>query len=271
MINVAVAGAAGRMGKALIQAIADSTQLNLTAALEQPGLSIIGADAGELAGIGANDVAITDDLNAACEDFDVLIDFTIAPATVANVSTCLAHGRRMVIGTTGLSQEERAGLQSAAQTIAVVQATNFSVGVNATFKLAEIAAAILGDDVDVEVTEAHHRHKVDAPSGTAVTLGEVVAASLGRDLGEVAIHGREGFTGERDRRTIGFNSIRAGSIVGDHTVMFAGEGERIEITHRAESRMNFAMGALRAAVFVANQEAGLFDMQDVLGLKSIKV
>jgi 4-hydroxy-tetrahydrodipicolinate reductase len=271
MINVGVVGAAGRMGKTLVTALHESKELQLSAAIEQAGLSVIGTDAGEIAGVGANGILVSEDLEAACGQVDVLIDFTIAPVTVANVAVCLSQGCKMVIGTTGLDETERKGIKAAAETIAIVHASNFSVGVNATFKLAEIAAAILGDDFDVEITEAHHRHKVDAPSGTAVTLGEVVAATLGRDLGKVAVYGREGFTGERDRQTIGFNSIRAGDIVGDHTVMFAGDGERIEITHRAQSRMNFAMGALRAAVFAAKQDAGLFDMQDVLGLKSINV
>lgn len=271
MVNVGVVGAAGRMGKTLVTAIHESKELQLSAAIEQSGLSVIGADAGEIAGVGANDIVVSDDLESVCDQFDVLIDFTIAPVTAVNVAICLAQGRRMVIGTTGLNETEKKAVHTAAESIAIVQTSNFSVGVNATFKLAEIAATILGDGVDVEITEAHHRHKVDAPSGTAVTLGEIVAASLGRDLAKVAVYGREGFTGERDRQTIGFNSIRAGDIVGDHTVMFAGDGERIEITHRAQSRMNFAMGALRAAIFVAKQDAGLFDMQDVLGLKSINL
>jgi 4-hydroxy-tetrahydrodipicolinate reductase len=270
MVDVAITGAAGRMGKTLIEALTSVDDLTLTAAVEQPGMSLIGADAGEVAGIGSNGVKISDDLASVCGSFDVLIDFTIAPATVNNVQVCLAHEKKMVIGTTGLSDSERADIRTAAETIAIVQATNFSVGVNATFKLAEIAAAIMGDDVDVEITEAHHRHKVDAPSGTAATLGEVVADALGREINDVAVYGRQGFTGERDRKTIGFNSIRAGSIVGDHTVVFAGEGERIEITHRAESRMNFAVGALRAVSFADQQTTGLYDMQDVLNLRSIK-
>ncbi len=267
MVEVAITGAGGRMGKALIQALQGSDTLNLAAAIEQPGLAIIGADSGELAGIGANGLAISDSLDANWDRFEVLIDFTIAPATVANVQACLAAGRKMVIGTTGLSDAERADVRAAAGSIPIVMASNFSVGVNALFKLAEIAAGILGDDVDIEITEAHHRNKVDAPSGTAVTLGEVIAGKLGRDLSKVALHGREGFTGERDRATIGFNSIRAGEIVGDHTVLFAGVGEQIEVTHRAQSRANFALGALRAVSFVADQSSGFYDMQDVLGLR----
>ena len=271
MIDVAITGAAGKMGKTLIQAIAESSALNLTAAIEPPGNPVIGADAGVLAGVGSNGILISDDLRAACENFDVLIDFTIAAATVSNAAICVSENRKMVIGTTGLSESERADLATAAESIPIVHASNFSVGVNVTFKLAEVAASILGNDVDIEITEAHHRHKVDAPSGTAVTLGEVVAAQLDRKLADVAVYGREGATGERDRNTIAFHSLRAGDIVGDHTVTFAGEGERIELTHRAQSRMNFAMGALKAVEFVSGQDSGMFDMQDVLGLKSINL
>ncbi len=269
MLDVALTGAAGRMGKNLIQALSDSKELNLVAAIEQSGHPVIGADAGEIAGIGTNGIIVTDDLDSVCGSFEILIDFTIAPSAVENVNICLANNRKMVIGTTGLSESEREQVREAAQTIPIVHASNFSVGVNATFKLAEVAAAILGDGVDIEITEVHHRHKVDAPSGTAVTLGEVIAGKLNRDISKVAVYGREGFTGERDRKTIGYNSVRGGDIVGEHTVLFAGEGERVEITHRAQSRMNFAMGALRAAVFVASQSSGLFDMQDVLNLRSM--
>lgn len=266
MVNVAVTGASGRMGRTLVEALGNAAGLTLTAAIERPGLAEIGRDAGELAGIGTCGVKITDSLEAVCADFDVLIDFTIADATAANVEICRRNGRKMVIGTTGLNQDQLAALDTAADQIPIVHASNFSVGVNVTFRLAEIAARILGDSVDVEILEAHHRHKVDAPSGTAVTLGQVVARELGRDLNTDAVYGREGFTGERARETIGFNSVRAGDIVGEHTVMFAGEGERIEITHRAQSRMNFAMGALRAAEFVAGRDHGIYDMRDVLGL-----
>ncbi len=269
MVNVAVTGASGRMGRTLIEALGNTAGLTLTAAVERPGLVEIGRDAGELAGVGTCGVKITDSLEAVCADFDVLIDFTIADATTANVEICRRNGRKMVIGTTGLNQDQLATLDTAAVQIPIVHASNFSVGVNVTFRLAEIAARILGDSVDVEILEAHHRHKVDAPSGTAVTLGQVIARELGRDLNTDAVYGREGFTGERARRTIGFNSVRAGDIVGEHTVMFAGEGERIEITHRAQSRMNFAVGALRAAEFVAGRDHGIYDMRDVLGLHDV--
>lgn len=266
MVDVAVTGAAGRMGRTLVAALADNADLQLTAAVERSGVPEIGADAGDLAGIGSCGVLVSDSLDAVTGNFEVLIDFTIADATAVNVETCRAAGRKMVIGTTGLSPAQQAALESAAGGIPIVQASNFSVGVNVTFRLAEIAAQILGDSVDVEIMEAHHRHKVDAPSGTAVTLGEVLAKALGRSLEADAVYGRQGFTGERERRTIGFNSVRAGDIVGEHTVLFAGEGERIEITHRAQSRMNFASGALRAVSFVASKDRGHYDMRDVLGL-----
>jgi len=196
----------------------------------------------------------------------VLIDFTRPGPTLANLEICRSAGRRMVIGTTGFSEAQKAKIAAAANDIGVVFAPNMSVGVNLCLKLLDMAARVLGDEVDVEVIEAHHRHKVDAPSGTALRMGEVVAAALGRDLGSCAVYGREGHTGERDRRTIGFETIRAGDIVGDHTVLFAGTGERVEITHKASSRMTFANGAVRAAGWLMAQPAGLFDMQDVLGL-----
>lgn len=266
-IRIGVTGAAGRMGKTLIQTINESPELSLTAAIEQPGLASVGADAGEVAGIGRLGVVISDDLASVCDDFDVLIDFTIADATEKNLAVCHKASKKMVIGTTGLSEAQLEGLQTMAHDIAVVMAPNYSVGVNVTFKLLEIAAGIFGDDVDIEVTEAHHRHKVDAPSGTALKMGEVIADQLGRKLSDVAVYDRQGIREERDRKTIGFQSIRAGDIVGDHTVTFAGAGERLEITHKAHSRMNFAQGAVRAAAWIARHDQGLFDMQDVLGLK----
>jgi 4-hydroxy-tetrahydrodipicolinate reductase len=206
------------------------------------------------------------DLAAKTDDFDVLIDFTRPGPTLANLEICRRAGRRMVIGTTGFSDEQKAQIAAAAQDVAIVFAPNMSVGVNLCLKLLDTAARVLGDDVDIEIVEAHHRHKVDAPSGTALRMGEVVADALGRDLKTCAVYGREGHTGERDSKTIGFETIRAGDIVGDHTVMFAGVGERIEITHKASSRMTFARGAVRAAGWLVEQESGLFDMQDVLGV-----
>ncbi|MDH3640509.1 MAG: 4-hydroxy-tetrahydrodipicolinate reductase [Gammaproteobacteria bacterium] len=267
MTRVAVTGAAGRMGKTLIEALHSADDLVLGAALEREGLSLLGADAGELAGVGRLGVALTSDLADAVDAFDVLIDFSIPGATLANLEICRSAGRKLVIGTTGFEPDGLAAIQAAAGDIAILMAPNMSVGVNLCFKLIEIAASVLGDEVDVEVIEAHHRDKIDAPSGTAVRMGEILAGTLERDLGKVAVYGREGVTGARDRQTIGFETIRAGDIVGEHTVMFAGNGERIEITHRAQSRMNFAQGALRAARFLEEHGTGLFDMQDVLGFK----
>ncbi len=229
---------------------------------------LLGSDAGELAGIGRLGVTVGADISAVLDDFDVLIDFTRPAPALAHLEACRRAGRRMVIGTTGFSDEQKSVIAEAANDIAVVFAPNMSVGVNLCFKLLDMAARVLGDDVDIEVIEAHHRHKVDAPSGTALRMGEVVAAALGRDLDTCAVYGREGHTGERDRNTIGFETIRAGDIVGDHTVLFAGDGERVEITHKASSRMTFANGAARAAGWVMSQATGLFDMQDVLGLKN---
>ncbi|WP_290578902.1 4-hydroxy-tetrahydrodipicolinate reductase [Ketobacter sp.] len=266
-VRVAVIGAAGRMGRALIQAVTEGEGVTLTAAIDRPGNSLIGADAGELAAIGKLGVAVADSLEAVKDDFDVLIDFTAPAATVANARFCAEHGKKMAIGTTGLSEAEKAQLAESATKTAIMFAPNMSMGVNLCFKLLEIAAKVLGDEVDIEVVEAHHRHKVDSPSGTALRMGEVVADALGRDLRKVAVYGREGQDGPRDRDTIGFATVRAGDIVGEHTVMFAADGERVEITHKATSRMNFARGAVRACRWLDGKEPGLFDMQDVLGLR----
>jgi 4-hydroxy-tetrahydrodipicolinate reductase len=254
------------MGRTITGAIRDFEDIRLAGAVEAPGNPFLGQDAGMLAGIGDIGVPIGDSLEAIGGDFDVLVDFTLADAAAANVHICRNAGNRAVIGTTGFSEAQRARLSEHAEHIAMVLAPNMSVGVNLCFKLLDMAARALGDEVDVEIIEAHHRHKVDAPSGTAVRMGEVVARALGRDLAECAVYGREGHTGERDRSTIGFETVRAGDIVGEHTVMFAGTGERVEITHRASSRLNFAHGALRAARWVMGKESGLYDMQDVLGL-----
>jgi 4-hydroxy-tetrahydrodipicolinate reductase len=264
--TVAVSGAGGRMGRALVQAIAGTPGLMLGAAVERPASSLLGADAGELAGIGRNDVRITDSLDVAAAACDVLIDFTVPDATLAAVAACRAAGTRMVIGTTGFDAAGRDAIAGAAADVAIVMAPNFSIGVNLSFKLIDLAARVLGDEVDVEIVEAHHRDKIDAPSGTALRMGEVVAAALGRNLAQDAVYARHGVTGPRDRRTIGFATVRAGDIVGDHTVLFAAAGERIEISHRASSRQNFARGALRACTWVSGRTRGLFDMQDVLGL-----
>ena len=266
MIRVAVVGTAGRMGKTLVQAIADTEGLTLGAASERPESSLIGVDAGEVAGVGKLGVAITSSLEKVVNDFDVVIDFTSPTATMSHVEICRANRKHIVIGTTGLDDAQKDQLKSAGEEIGIVFAPNMSVGVNLCLKLLEMAAKVLGDSVDIEVIEAHHRHKVDAPSGTALRMGEVVAEALGRDLKECAVYGREGLSGPRERRTIGFETIRAGDIVGEHTVMFAAEGERVEITHKASSRMTFANGAARAAGWITTRGKGLYDMQDVLGL-----
>ena len=268
MTRIAITGAAGLMGRSLIEACHNTDGLEVAVALEHPDSSLLGSDAGELAGVGRLGVSVVADIAAVTDDFDVLIDFTRPAVTLVNLAACRAAGRRMVIGTTGFTGEERAQIAEAADEVAVVFAPNMSVGVNLCLTLLDMAARVLGDEVDIEVIEAHHRHKVDAPSGTALRMGEVVAAALGRDLKDCAVYGREGLTGERDRKTIGFETIRAGDIVGDHTVLFAASGERVEITHKASSRMTFANGAARAAAWLMQREKGLFDMQDVLGLKN---
>ena len=267
MVRIAVIGAAGRMGKTLIEAVGQAEGAALTAAIERPESSLIGADAGELAGVGRLHVAISGSLQHVLNDFDVLIDFTHPTTTLNNVQHCLAAGKAMVIGTTGFSEDEKMQLAEAGKRIPIVFAPNFSVGVNLCLKLLDMAARVLGDDADIEIIEAHHRHKVDAPSGTALRMGEVVAKALDRDLAEVAVYGREGQTGARDAKTIGFATVRAGDVVGDHTVLFATEGERVEITHKASSRMTFAKGAVRSALWLEGRDSGLFDMQDVLDLK----
>ncbi|MGB7388117.1 MAG: 4-hydroxy-tetrahydrodipicolinate reductase [Pseudomonas neustonica] len=266
MRRIAVIGAAGRMGKTLIEAIAQTDGAALTAAIERPDSSLVGADAGELAGVGRLDVLISGGLQQVLDDFDVLIDFTHPTTTLVNLQHCLAAGKAMVIGTTGFSEDEKAQLAEAGKRVPIVFAPNFSVGVNLCLKLLDMAARVMGDDADIEIIEAHHRHKVDAPSGTALRMGEVVANALDRDLAEVAVYGREGQTGARKPETIGFATVRAGDVVGDHTVLFATEGERVEITHKASSRMTFAKGAVRSALWLSGHDAGLFDMQDVLGL-----
>ncbi len=267
MTRVAITGAAGRMGKNLLQAVLDAPETTLGAAVINPSSSLIGADIGELVGAGKLQVAAVGQLAEVVEDFDVLIDFTSIELTLANLEFCRANGKAIVIGTTGFNDDQKAQIAEAANSIPVVFAPNMSVGVNLCFKLLEVAAKVLAEDYDIEVIEAHHRHKVDSPSGTALRLGEVVADALGRDLAECAVYGREGHTGARPAKEIGFETIRAGDIVGDHTVLFATEGERVEITHKASSRMTFAKGAVRAASWLENHRSGLFDMQDVLALR----
>lgn len=265
-VRIAVTGAAGRMGKTLIEAVALAEGAVLTAALERPESSLIGADAGELAGLGKNGVTIVGDLAQVINDFDVLVDFTAPVATLANAAACAAAGKKIVIGTTGFTPEQEVELLANQARTALCKAANFSTGVNVCLKLLKQAAATLGDDYDIEIYEAHHRHKVDAPSGTALAMGEAVAAGVNRNLRDVAVYGREGQTGARQRETIGFATVRGGDVVGDHTVMFMADGERVEITHKASSRMSFARGAVRAAVWLSDCEPGLYSMQDVLGL-----
>lgn len=265
-MKIAVLGVAGRMGQALVRRLCSHPELSLVAAVARPGSDVLGEDAGVLAGAGACGVSVSDDLAAALAAADLLVDFSTPYASLRALDACVAANCPMVIGTTGFSSAELARIAAAAEQIAIVLAPNMSIGVNLSFKLVQMAASALGDDVDVEVIEAHHSAKVDAPSGTAVRLGEILADTLDRNLEEDAVYGRQGQVGARDRRSIGFSAIRGGDIIGEHTVMFAGIGERLEITHRASSRDNFASGALRAAEYLAQRSSGLFDMQDVLGL-----
>lgn len=263
--RIAVLGASGRMGRAVIQAASSHVAARVGAAIERPGYPDAGQDAGQLAGLPANGVKVVTGIEAALADFDVLIDFTRPEATLAALPLCVAHGKAMVIGTTGITAEQQAQIEAAAQKIAIVKAGNFSIGVNLCLSLLEQAARVLAADYDIEVIEAHHRHKVDAPSGTALMLGEAAARGAGRDLKDCAVYERYGHTGARDRETIGFSTIRGGDVVGDHTVMFLGDGERIEITHKASSRTIFANGAVRAATWLAGRPAGLYSMRDVIG------
>lgn len=266
-IRIALMGCQGRMGKALLEAINHAEGVTLGAALERPGAAVIGLDVGELNGLGANGVKIADSLSQVADDVDIIIDFTRPEATLATLAFAVAHGKPVVIGTTGFDEAGKQQIREAAAQVGVVFAANYSVGVNLVFKLLEQAAKVMGEYSDIEIIEGHHRFKVDAPSGTALSMGEVIAKTLGRDLKECAVYGREGITGERDRKTIGFATIRAGDLVGEHTAMFADIGERVEITHKASSRLTFANGAVRAAAWLASQPANLYDMQDVLALK----
>ena len=264
-MNIAVAGATGRMGRMLIEAVLDRADARLSGALDQPGSAALGTDAGAFLGRSTG-VAITADLRQGLAGADVLIDFTRPQGTLAHLAACRDMGVRMVIGTTGLSAADKAAIGAAATALPVVLAPNMSVGVNVMLRLLDLAARSLAHGYDIEVIEAHHRHKIDAPSGTALAMGDAVARALGRDLKDCAVYAREGVTGERDPSTIGFATVRGGDIVGEHTVMFAGAGERIEITHRSSSRANYAAGSLRAARFLMDCAPGLYGMDDVLGL-----
>lgn len=262
---IAVAGASGRMGQMLIDAIAQTDDCQLSGALDMAGSSGIGQDASAFSGVKSG-MLISSDLAKALENASVLIDFTRPEGTLAHLAICRKLGVKMVIGTTGFDDAQKLQIADAAKHIAIVMAPNMSVGVNVTLKLLELAAKALSTGYDIEIVEAHHRHKVDAPSGTALKMGEVIAAALGRDLKACGVFGRHGVTGERDSSTIGFAAVRGGDVVGDHNVMFLGDGERIEITHKSSSRKTYAQGSLRAARFLADKQAGLFDMFDVLKL-----
>jgi 4-hydroxy-tetrahydrodipicolinate reductase len=265
-LKVVIAGCSGRMGKALVEAVMQSSDMQLHAALDRADSPYLNKDAGELCGSPCG-VLIGHDVVAAVRGGDVLIDFTRPEGTLNHLKVCRASHVNMVVGTTGMNAAQKEELASAAKDIGIVFAPNMSVGVNLMFKLLEIAAQVLKEGYDVEIIEAHHKYKVDAPSGTAIRMGEVIANTLGRNLSECAVYGREGVTGERASSTIGFATIRGGDIVGDHTALFAGVGERVEITHKASSRATFAQGALRAARFLAGNKPKLYDMMDVLGLR----
>ena len=265
-ISIAIAGASGRMGQMLIEAVRAADDCVLSGALDIAASPAIGLDAGAFAG-QTTGVLISADIAQGLKNSRVLIDFTRPEGTMAHLAVCRANGVAMVIGTTGFTDSQKAEIAESAKHIPIMMAPNMSVGVNVTLKLLEMAAKALATGYDIEIIEAHHRHKVDAPSGTALKMGEVIAEALGRDLKDCAVYAREGVTGERDPSSIGFATIRGGDIVGDHTVLFAGTGERIEITHKSSSRSTYAQGSLRAARFLAGQQAGLFDMFDVLGLK----
>ena len=265
-LAIAIAGVSGRMGRMLVEAVQQSPDAHLAGALDVAGSPAIGLDATAFTGI-ASGVKITDDLREGLKNAKYLIDFTRPEGTLAHLKVCRELGVKLIIGTTGFSEAQKAEIEDAARDIAIVMAPNMAVGVNVVFKLLAQAAKALNEGYDIEIIEAHHRHKVDAPSGTALKMGEVVADALGRDLKDCAVYGREGVTGERDPSTIGFATVRGGDIVGDHTVLFAGMGERIEITHKSSSRVHYAQGSLRAARFLSRQPHGLFGMDDVLGLK----
>ncbi|MEZ9470369.1 4-hydroxy-tetrahydrodipicolinate reductase [Vibrio lentus] len=269
VVRIAIAGAAGRMGRNLVKAVHHNSEASVGAGSERPESSLVGVDVGELCGEGRFDVALVDDLSKAVEDFDVIVDFTAPVSTLANIELCKRHGKKLIIGTTGFSEEEKQVIDAASKEMAIVMAPNYSVGVNLVFKLLEKAAKVMGDYCDVEIVEAHHRHKVDAPSGTAIGMGEAIAGAMGNELNDVAVWSREGITGERTKDEIGFATIRAGDIIGEHTAMFADIGERVEITHKATDRMTFANGAIKAAVWLNDKPAGFYTMTDVLGLNDL--
>ncbi|MBF0589899.1 MAG: 4-hydroxy-tetrahydrodipicolinate reductase [Magnetococcales bacterium] len=266
-LQVGVIGAYGRMGRMVIQCVIEQEGCRLVAASDHFGCPGIGKDAGEVAGLGTLGVSISDHTESVFQDSDVVIDFTLPEPSLRHVKMAIESGKPLVIGTTGIDDAGKAIIKKAAKKVPIVHAPNFSVGVNLMFKVAAEMAKTLGEEVDIEVIEAHHRHKVDAPSGTALRLGESIAQATGRSLDAHGVFSRHGDTGERNRADIGFATVRGGDIVGDHTAMFAGDGERLEITHRASSRILFAKGALRAALWVVEKKPGLYDMQDILGFR----
>jgi 4-hydroxy-tetrahydrodipicolinate reductase len=266
LLRVAVAGASGRMGKMLVEAIQRADDLTLAGALDRAGSPAIGTDAAAFTGTPAN-IIIESDLSKGLANADYLIDFTRPEGTLEHLAYCAEHGIKMIIGTTGFDQAGKDAIAAAAQKTAIMFAPNMSVGVNVTMKLLELAAKNFSHGYDIEIIEAHHRHKVDAPSGTALKMGEVIANAVGRNLDDVAVYAREGVTGERDPSSIGFATVRGGDIVGDHTILFAGIGERIEISHKSSTREHYALGSLRAARYLSDKPHGLFDMYDVLNLK----
>ena len=265
-LKVVIAGCSGRMGHVLLECVFADAELVLHGALDRADNPQLGRDAGEQLG-KVSGVKVTDNIDDALKNADVLVDFTRPEASMLYLAACQKHQVKMIIGTTGFSTEQKQVIEAAAKNVAIVFAPNMSVGVTLLINLVQSAAKVLNEGYDIEIIEAHHRHKVDAPSGTALRLGEAAASALGRDLAECAVYGREGVTGERDPSTIGFATVRGGDVVGDHTVLFAGIGERVELTHKASSRATFALGALRAAKFLADKNSGLFDMQDVLNLR----
>lgn len=266
MVGAIVCGAAGRMGMRLVSLIEADSEMHLAGAVEAPGHLAVGRDAGEVAGVGRIGVAILDDLAACADGAQVLIDFTVPDASLRHLGEAAESGLPAVVGTTGFTQQQRQEIAALAESIACLVAPNMSLGINVMYRLLREAATYLGDEYDVEVVEAHHHFKKDSPSGTALRMGEVVAEALGRPLADLACYGRHGLVGERPPREIGLHAVRAGDIVGEHTVTFGGVGERLEIVHRAQSRDNFARGALRAAKWIVNQPSGLYDMRDMLGL-----
>jgi 4-hydroxy-tetrahydrodipicolinate reductase len=267
MRKLGLFGANGRMGKVLIEAIDQTEGATITVATVRDASVWLGKDVGELAGIGHRGINLSSQHNIPADEVEVFIDFTLPAALEANLNWCVAQQKPMVIGTTGLSAQQKQYLQLASQKIPIVFAANYSVGINLLLNLVRQAARVMGHSADIEISETHHRYKKDAPSGTAVVLGQAIADELGRDLTSCAVYGREGDTGERDRQTIGFATIRAGDVVGDHTVLFADIGERLELTHKASSRLTFAQGAVKAALWLIDKPAGLYDMEDVLGFR----